>query len=384
MELQSWLWLSHGLGFGASNSGRVLAEHAHSLPALAASPAALAQSGLFTPRQRQRLLEAGPASFAPLEETLKQAGIQALVYTSPAYPALLKAIHNPPPVLYAKGDASLLNSRLCIAVVGARKPSAYGVQAVQSLGGQIAAGGAVVVSGLAAGLDTEAHKAALAAGQPTVACIAFGHDVCYPSENRGLMQIIQRHGAVVSEYPPGTRPEKPFFLQRNRIIAGLSHGVLVAEARSRSGTMSTVNFAAEWGRDVFAVPGSIFSPLSEGTHALVREGAGLAACAEDVLNAYRGGPYAALLFSEEPALAPAKAQQAPLPAPPAPVQAEALRAVSEAARLAFAQLGAAPVSFAQVCGASGLGPAAAMAALTELELAGLSRQLAGRQFVIYQ
>ena len=176
-------------------------------------------------------------------------------------------------MLYYRGDAGIPNRCFTFAIVGTRRPSAYGVEATASIAGELARAGVALVSGLATGLDSESHKAAVQAGAPTVACIAFGHDQCYPAANRTLKGVIERQGLVLSEYPPGTPPQRGYFLQRNRLIAGLSRGLCVAEARRRSGTMNTVAAALAAGRDVFSVPGSIFSPLCEGTNQLLREGA---------------------------------------------------------------------------------------------------------------
>ena len=191
-----------------------------------------------------------------------------------------------------------------------------------------------------------------------VACIAFGHDLCYPAANRTLKGVIERQGLVLSEYPPGTPPQRGYFLQRNRLIAGLSRGLCVAEARRRSGTMNTVAAALAAGRDVFSVPGSIFSPLCEGTNQLLREGAVPAVSGADILLWY------GLAQPEQPEKA--KPDGAPLSL--------------DAQRMRDALSAAAPLPLDALCAKTGLPPPKAMAALTELELAGFSRQLAGRQF----
>ena len=230
--------------------------------------------------------------------------------------------------------------------MGTRRPSAYGVEATASIAGELARAGVALVSGLATGLDSESHKAAVQAGAPTVACIAFGHDQCYPAANRTLKGVIERQGLVLSEYPPGTPPQRGYFLQRNRLIAGLSRGLCVAEARRRSGTMNTVAAA------------SIFSPLCEGTNQLLREGAVPAVSGADILLWY------GLARPEQPEKA--KPDGAPLSL--------------DAQRMRDALSAAAPLPLDALCAKTGLPPPKAMAALTELELAGFSRQLAGRQF----
>ncbi len=286
MAKEHWYWLAAGLGFGAVNTGDLLAEYPGGAVEIAEDLGSEKLDDILTQKQAERLAETSPADFTLPIQHARSTGVQCIGYDDEEYPDALRSIHNPPVILFVQGDVSLLNGRLAIGVVGTRRPSAYGVEAAKAIGRGIALGGAVIVSGLASGLDSEAHKAALAVNGPTVACIAFGHDHCYPAANRKMMEVIGRYGAVVSEYPIGTAPEKPYFLQRNRIIAGLSHGLCVVEARRHSGTMSTVNFASEYGRDVFAVPGSIFSELSGGTNAMISEGAYVAGSATDILAAY--------------------------------------------------------------------------------------------------
>lgn len=406
--MQSWLWLQAGLGYGAQNTADLLQAFPGGAPEIARHLADLPLSGLVTEGQAARLANSHPQEFAPLLQKLNETGVRPLPYNDPDYPELLRNIYNPPIVLYAVGDVSLLDGRLCIGMVGTRRPSPYGVDAMKRLAGDVAAAGAVVVSGLATGLDAQAHKAALAANGATVACLAFGHNHCYPAANRSLLEVIQRHGLALSEYPPDVHADRHFFLQRNRIIAGLSQGLLVAQARSHSGTMSTVAFAQAYGRDVFAVPGDIFSEMSSGANNMIREGAYLAAEAEDILSVY-GVEVAETPAAPKGAAPPLHLPPKPWEQPAAPAQAPArpaaqapakkpepaaqsrmpdpqavLPTMGTAARALYACLGTQPVSLGVLCETSGLAPGAVMAALTELELAGLSRQLAGRRFVAAQ
>lgn len=280
------MWLASGLGWGAVNSGELLRLYPDGAQQILEELGSDAMDELLTQKQAERLAGTRPQDYAlPIAHAETQ-GIIIVAYDDEAYPAALRTIHNPPPVLFVKGDVGLLNGQLTIGMVGTRRPSAYGMEAMKAIGRGVALGGAIIVSGLAAGLDSEAHKAALAVNGPTIACIGFGHNHCYPAANRKLMEVIERSGVVISEYPPETQPEKPYFLQRNRLIAGMCHGLVVVEARRQSGTMSTVNFATEFARDVFAVPGSIFSDLSGGTNSMISEGAYLAASAADVLAVY--------------------------------------------------------------------------------------------------
>ncbi len=283
---ENWLWLAAGLGYGAMNTRELLIACPTGPQGVLKELGGIKLDEVLTQKQAEKLASTNPPDYALMLNHAEAQGIQVVPIDSPHYPKQLHSITNPPLVLFVKGDVTLLNGQLCVGMVGARKPSGYGVEAMRNIGRGVALGGAIIVSGMAAGLDSEAHKAALAVNGPTIACIAFGHNSCYPADNKKLMELIERYGAVVSEYPPNQKPEKAFFLHRNRLIAGLSHALLVAEARKHSGTMSTVNFATDYGRDVFAVPGSVFSELSGGTNAMIREGAYLAACAADIMSLY--------------------------------------------------------------------------------------------------
>lgn len=201
----------------------------------------------------------------------------------PRYPPLLKEIPDPPMLLYVQGDPTLL-SEWQLAIVGSRNPSASGRQTAQDFAFYLAAGGLVVSSGLAAGIDGAAHKGALAAGGKTIAVVATGLDRVYPAQHRDLAHQIAEHGAIVSEFPLGTSPRAEFFPRRNRIISGLSLGTLVVEAALKSGSLITARMAMEQGREVFAIPGSIHNPLSRGCHRLIRDGAKLVETADDIIE----------------------------------------------------------------------------------------------------
>jgi DNA processing protein len=203
------------------------------------------------------------------------------------FPPLLRAIYDPPPRLYLRGggEAELL-SRPCVAVVGARACSPYGAQVARMLGRELAAAGLVVVSGLARGIDGEAHRGALEAGGVTVAVLGCGIDRDYPAAHAELARRIRRDGLAVAEYEPGVEPAPWRFPARNRIIAGLCAATVVVEARERSGALITADFALEEGREVLAVPGEITSALSAGTHALLKLGAAPCTGASDVLELF--------------------------------------------------------------------------------------------------
>jgi DNA processing protein len=205
-----------------------------------------------------------------------------LKHSDAAYPPQLIAATTTPPLLYTRGDVGLLQ-RPQMAIVGSRHPTAAGMRIARSIAGELAAAGLVITSGLARGIDTAAHEAALAAGGTTIAVCGAGLDRCYPAANRALFERIAASGLLVSEFGPGVPPRAAHFPQRNRIISGLARGVVVVEAAQGSGSLITAQRALEQGREVFAVPGSPLSPLSAGCLALIRQGATLVRGAADIL-----------------------------------------------------------------------------------------------------
>lgn len=208
-------------------------------------------------------------------------GMAVVAQSDPAFPALLRAIPDPPPVLFVRGT---LPAGPAVAIVGARRATAYGLAAAGRLAFDLALGGVIVTSGLARGIDGAAHQGALDGGGRTVAVLGCGGDMIYPPEHDRLAGAIAAQGAVVTELPPGAPPLRVHFPRRNRIISGMSLGVVVVEGATDSGALVTVDCALDQGRDVFAVPGSIFSERSRAPHALLRDGARLVESAEDILH----------------------------------------------------------------------------------------------------
>jgi DNA processing protein len=264
---------------------------------------------------------------------------------SSSYPPLLRELHDPPGRLYVRGGgAPAILAETAVAIVGARSCSAYGAQVARELARRLAGAGVVVVSGLARGIDGEAHRGALEGGGLTVAVLGCGIDRDYPRSNADLARRIAQDGLVVSEYPPGEEPAPWRFPARNRIVAGLCQATVVVEARERSGALITADFALELGRDVFAVPGEITSALSAGTNDLLRQGAAPLLSAEDVLDA--------------------------LGLRRAPAEAVAV-ALSPAAGAVLAAARDGPRGADELAREAGIESAKAAAALVELELAGL-------------
>lgn len=215
---------------------------------------------------------------------LEKTGITFICYNEPGYPANLSFIYDPPAVLFARG--SLKPDGLALAVVGSRKPTPYGRLVAEKIASDLAVAGVTVVSGAARGIDTAAHKGALAAGGRTVAVLGCGPDVVYPRENSRLLDQIAASGAILSEFPPGVQPEAWHFPTRNRIISGMAKGVLVVEAAEKSGALITADFALDQGRDVMAVPGNVTSPVSRGANRLIKQGAKLVEGAEDIFEEF--------------------------------------------------------------------------------------------------
>lgn len=210
-------------------------------------------------------------------------GCQVLTQVEERYPSLLKTIEDPPPVLYVRGESSALTTP-GVAIVGSRRPSTYGKVVAEQLARELAASGVMVVSGLARGIDSVAHAGTLANGGRTIAVLGCGLAYMYPPENRPLAERISRQGAVVSEFPMTTKPDRLNFPLRNRTISGLALGTVVVEAGERSGALITAQWALEQGREVFAVPGNVTAPTSRGTNRLIKLGAKLVEGVEDILE----------------------------------------------------------------------------------------------------
>ena len=271
-------------------------------------------------RSQLKLLE--NHDLAPADRILadcQRLDIRLLPLSDAAYPGRLKNIYDPPALLYCKGRLPLLDDLLCVAVVGTRDCTPYGVACAAKLGFSLASGGAVVVSGLAKGIDAAATRGALRAGGVTVGVVGNGLDVYYPYESRYLYEDVASAGILLSEYPPGTEPASGHFPVRNRIISGLSLAALVVEAPEKSGALITAATALEQGRDVFAVPGPIDAPASVGCNCLIRDGAGLVSDASDILREYEGRFVLNLKESrEQPETLGYQARMAPEPKPVAP------------------------------------------------------------------
>jgi len=282
-DLAYWVGFNRVRGIGPLRLRALLDTYGSIERAWHAPAEQLSRVGLDN-RSVKNLLKA--RSEVDLEQALSRLealGVRILTWESPDYPRLLLETHAPPPVLYVKGELREQDA-WAVAIVGTRRASTYGREVTRRLAGALARSGITVVSGMARGIDGVAHRAALEAGGRTIAVFGCGIDHVYPPEHRKLAQQIAAHGALVSDYPLGTPPEGRNFPPRNRIISGLSLGVLVTNAGKTSGALITADFAAEQGRDVFAVPGSILTQGSVGPNRLIQDGAKLVFQAEDILE----------------------------------------------------------------------------------------------------
>ncbi|MBF8268114.1 MAG: processing protein [Dehalococcoidia bacterium] len=282
-EVKYWVAFSRVPGIGRARLA-LMEGHFGSLErAWHASAVELSEAGLDS-RSVKAVLSHRPTISPQAEmERLARWEIAAFTVRDPGYPRLLKEIYDYPPVLYVKGSF-LPGDERSVTVVGTRKTTAYGREVAHQLAGDLARNGVTIVSGLARGIDSIAHRAALEAGGRTIAVLANGLDTVYPPENASLAQEIVQRGALVSEYPPGTHPAAQNFPRRNRILSGLTPGTLVIEAGEVSGTLWTTSHALEQNREVMAVPGSILSPASRGANRLIQQGAKLVTSYTDVLE----------------------------------------------------------------------------------------------------
>jgi DNA processing protein len=279
-----WIGFNLVKGIGAVRFQAVLDHFGDPQIAWNAPTSALRAAGLSEKIVENLIEVRGSISLEKVWQSLQEQGIQVLIWDDPGYPKHLKEIDQPPPLLYLRGDLELADE-WAVAIVGTRRVTHYGRQIAAEVASTLARSGVTVVSGLARGVDAIAHQAALDAGGRSIAVLGSGVDRIYPPEHRRLADRLIERGALISDYAPGTPPEGSNFPPRNRIISGLSLAVVVIEAGAKSGALITASFAADQGRDVFAVPGNINAPQSKGTNRLIQDGAQPLLSAESVLEA---------------------------------------------------------------------------------------------------
>ncbi|NMV40872.1 DNA-processing protein DprA [Ralstonia insidiosa] len=372
VELAAWLRLTETPGVGPVAARQLLAAFGLPQDIFAQPYSALAR--VLPERQARALLAAPDAALAALiERTVAWAnepGNAVFTLADRGYPPRLLELTDPPTVLYAKGDVSLLRAA-AVGVVGARSATAAGIDNARAFAQALSAASVTIVSGLALGIDAAAHEGALSGPGSTIAVVGTGLDIVYPARNRALAHRIAEAGVIISEYPLGMGARAENFPRRNRLIAGLARGLLVVEAAAQSGSLITARLAAEQGRDVFAIPGSIHSPLAKGCHLLIKQGAKLVETAADILDELGWGR----------STAPVKRTSRTAPAEDAVIaQAPVARAAPSAAETTLLDaLGFDPVDLDTLCERTGQAAAALSAQLLALELDGrVERQPGGR------
>jgi DNA processing protein len=370
MELDaslSWLALALTPGLASRLSARLLRELGSPDEVFRASPARLRACSL--PAETAQAVVKKDA-FKRAEKDLaylrKIEGCRLINWNDSEYPQNLLQIYDPPVLLYVRGDAQLLNAP-SLGIVGTRKPTLYGTQMAQVLGRDLAARGIAIVSGMARGIDAIGHQGALAAHGRAIGVLGTGINVCYPKENKKLYEKVLERGAIISEFPLHTHPSPENFPIRNRIVAGMPLGVVVVEGAQYSGSLITARLAMEFGREVFGVPGNATQPVSFAPNQLIKQGAKLVTCAEDVIEELPTPVRAALVQAEQP-----EAEQRNR-------LVEASLKDSEKKIYELLQADE-PRHIDDIVERSGLNSSEVLATLFEMEMKGIVRQLPGKQF----
>lgn len=286
--IKYWLWLAQRPNCNVRTAQMLLSHFGMPEMIWSADLKQLRSVPFLQKAQLQSLSDKNLDGAERLLALCNQKGISIVTQADSLYPDRLRNIEAPPTVLYVKGRLPDMDDELGVAIVGTRNATAYGLSVSFNMAERLAGSGCVIVSGMALGIDGAANAGALKARGTTIAVLGCGLDICYPAEHRRLMDDIAATGAVISEYPPGTAPDRKNFPARNRIISGLAMSTLVVEAPLRSGSLITANYALEQGRELFAVPGNIDAPNSQGTNRLIAQGAYLASCPWDILIHYKG------------------------------------------------------------------------------------------------
>lgn len=398
-----WIWLSRTLGEGARIDDII--NYFGSAKALyEAGRYEWKISGLLTPRQVENLVTYSPSESGKIINTCAENHWQIITPDDENYPARLREICDYPAVIYADGDTNLLSECLPIAMVGTRKASGYGVRVASTLASMLAKAGLTVVSGGALGIDSAAHTGAMYAGGKTVAVLGCGIGTDYLRENEAMRHEISKNGVLITEYPPFTAASKFTFPKRNRIISGMSIGTVVVEAGERSGSLITARLAVEQGRDVFAVPGDVFSSAFSGANKLIHDGAKPVFTARDIVEEYyhmypgriiienSDEPLAKLLSESDKSrfnnINVAKKHNIPVKKQKEsgtgqeekPVAKKQLPAeISEAAKAVYAAIESV-TSFDDICRVSGVGIAKVLSGITELEMKSFIEVLPGRKY----
>lgn len=358
-----WIALNSVKGLGPVRIKQLLEKFGDPVTVFNQSPSKLVQQGILSESIASQLSDSSVFRFAQEQlDWAEKLNVSVITLADKSFPPYLKEIFAPPPVLYAKGKISILQKH-AVAIVGTRMPTAYGNKVTDLICRQLVEQKVVIVSGLARGIDTSAHQSCINNRGETIAVLGCGIDRCYPSENRNLAEKIIADGVLLSEFPLGTPPEAYNFPRRNRIISGISAAVLVVEAGVRSGSLITANYALQQGREIFAVPGPVTSPMSMGTFNLIKDGATPARSGYEIAE------------SLKVTTIPLNHQ---ISCPPLSLSLELLQ---DSEKNVYEQLCNMPVRIDELSIKTGIPVAGLYPLLLNLELKGLIRQISGQSYV---
>jgi len=381
-----WLWLSAIKGVSVRTKYRLL-EHLGSPEAIFFAEERAFRKLELSEREKKALDDKNLRTAKAIEKACREGRIRILPFGDEEYPNCLRSISAPPMVLYVKGKLPDMDEEPSIAIVGTRKLTPYGRRITEKLAYELAGAGITVVTGLAEGIDSAAAQAALNAGGKVIGVLGSGVDIVYPAWNKKLFSETELHGALVSEYPPGTRPSRSSFPERNRIISALAHAVLITEAPEKSGALITATHALEQGKEIFAVPGNIDAPSAQGTNGLIKDGAIPATDTMDILREYSAvypDKIDIRTFVKKPETQKEEASQAVTPEAEAaqepPWLEVQLEQLSEDELKVVSAMGAESVHTDELTSSTGLPANRVIAAATLLQIRGYISQLPGGRF----
>lgn len=402
--MEDWIWLAELFGYGSDKPRELLSRFDSPAAIRAASREELEALGFLSKAEIQSILNPYLEHAAYLLQLCREKKISVLTFGDDAYPQRLRNIFAPPMVLYYLGNLGMLDEEPSLAVVGTRNASTYGTAVTERLCAEVAEAGVTIVSGCAVGIDAAAHYGALRVGGRTVGVLGCGLDINYPSQNHELKRSILRRGALISELPPGTNPLSSYFPIRNRLLAGLSLGVLIGEAPKRSGALITANHAIEQGKDVFCIPPhNIYDSRYLGVAPLIRDGATVLCSAEQLLDTFVHdfphmldaekvlGPYRTRMIPKKRVKSSGGARREKDPGDPPPretaspapedaASASAWETLTELQQTILSALQNGPLSVDELAQALSLPAASLFAELTLLELEGLVQSMPGNRF----
>lgn len=376
-----WVWLSLALGAGAKVD-EILSAYPDPIKLFEEETADRIISGVFTRRQIEKLEALKLSDAETAIAVCKKNGWSIVTLEDSDYPAGLRKLPDMPLVLYVDGSLECLKGKVIIGVVGTRKPCHESIVIARRISGDLASAGAVVVSGGALGIDSSAHEGAVEAGGKTVCVMGCGLGVNYLMSNEAMRRSIRENGAVISEFPPLSQASRMTFPIRNRIISGMSHGVLVVEAGVKSGSLITARCAAEQGREVFAIPGSVLTTAYSGANNLIRDGAKAVSCAEDILKPY-AEMYPDRLRLDAIDRSPIKTEEkVETEKVYKTVKKEIKTGLDPNARAVYNLFGDEPLHPDEICAESGLPLSKVISALMQLEMADLIKQTDGKNYIL--